>query len=747
LLLFGLTLFASACLLFTSEFMFAKMVLPLLGGTPAVWTTCVLFFQAMLLVGYAYAHWSAQRLSVQRQVFVHVGVVLASVLFLPIRITSGCVPPHSANPVLWLLQFMLISIGMPFFAVSTTAPVLQRWFARTDHPAAGDPYFLYAASNAGSLAGLIGYLLLVEPRLTLRQQSLGWTAGYALLALMTIASSRVVLRSIGSHAKRIAQAVTPIAPISIARKLRWLGLAFAPSSLMLGLTAYATTDIAAVPLLWAIPLAIYLTTFIFAFSRRAIPREDHPIRLLSLVVLILTLALPKMLLSGYWELLLHLVRYAAVALVCHRKLADDRPPVQYLTVFYLLIAGGGALGGVLNGLIAPVVFRSVAEYPLVMLLACVLCLTPAGRSSSVEASDPRPSKPIVRRDVLWLSAIVITALAALAIEYVFGLYWYRLLCVGIAALLVLMCYALVRRPAMFGVALAIVLALSGIDLGDNQHPMYQARSFFGVIRVMNERSAGVHEFYHGTTLHGDQYMLPAMRRFSTSYYSSAGPTGQTFNVAASRNRNMKVAVLGLGAGTLAAYAEKGQSFAFYEIDPAVSRVATDERYFTYLSDARKRGADVRIIPGDGRLTLADAPDGCYDLIFLDAFSSDSVPVHLLTTEAVRVYLRKLRRGGILSFNISNRYLDLEPLMAELADSAGLVCLLGENRSFGNFALCKGKCDATWVIMARDVKDLGAIATDHRWRRARHKSGIRVWTDDYSDILQMLSKPHQSRRPS
>lgn len=740
MLLFGLTLFLGACLLFTSEFMFAKMVLPLLGGTPAVWTTCVLFFQAMLLAGYAYAHWSASRLSVRRQVFVHVGLVLVSILFLPIRITSGCVPPHSANPVLWLLQFMLISIGMPFFAVSTTAPVLQRWFARTDHPAAGDPYFLYAASNAGSLAGLIGYLLLVEPRLTLREQSLGWAVGYALLALMIMASSRIVLRSIGSHTKRIAQAATPAAPISTARKLRWLGLAFVPSSLMLGLTSYATTDIAAVPLLWAIPLAIYLATFILAFSRRSIPGKDIAIRLLSLVVLILTLALPKMLLTEYWELLLHLIRYAAIALVCHQKLADDRPPVQHLTFFYLLIAGGGALGGVLNGLIAPVVFRSVAEYPLVMILACALCLTPTGRRTSAEASDLRLSEPIVRRDVLWLAGVVSTALTVLAIEYVFGLYWYRLLCIGIAALLVLMCYALVRKPAMFGVALAIVLALSGIDLNDNRHPLYQARSFFGVIRVVNDRARGMHELYHGTTLHGAQYMLPTMRRLSTSYYSSAGPTGQTFNLVGGRRRNMKVAVLGLGVGTLATYAEKGQSFAFYEIDPAVSRVATDDRYFTYMSDARKRGADVRIIPGDGRLTLADAPDGSYDLIFLDAFSSDSVPVHLLTTEAIRVYLRKLCPGGILSYNISNRYLDLEPLMAELADSAGLVCLLGTNRSFGNYALSNSKCDAMWVIMARDAKDLGTIATDRGWRRARHKSGIRVWTDDYSNILQMLGKP-------
>lgn len=740
LLIFGLTLFLSACLMFTSEFMFAKMVLPLLGGTPAVWNTCVLFFQAVLLAGYAYAHWSASVLSVRRQAFIQAGLVLIPILLLPIRIPNGWMPPHASTPIFWLLRLMLVSVGLPFFAVATTAPVLQRWFARTDHPAAHDPYFLYAASNVGSLTGLIGYLLFIEPRFTLREQSRAWELGYLLLAIMVAVSALLMLRSVRTAPEvtpREREAKTTETRIPTGRWLKWLGLAFVPSSLMLGLTTYATTDVAAVPLLWSIPLAIYLITFIIAFSRRSPLRGRLAVKSLSVLLLIQVLVVQKVGLPTYWELLLHLSTFFTAAMACHQMLANDRPPPRYLTGFYLVMAVGGALGGVFNGLIAPMVFRSITEYPLVLGIACVLCLTHTGT----------PTQPLNRQDILRLLAIAVIAAAVIGLEDVFGIYYYGLLCAGLSGLLVLMCYPLARKPVAFGTAIAVVLLLSGMNLSDNRRPLYQCRSFFGVIRVQEDRAEGVHELYHGTTIHGSQYTMPGLRRIPTSYYSSDGPVGQAYGVLEARNPRMSVAVIGLGAGALAAYAQKGQSFTFYEIDPAMAQVASNEAYFTYLADARGQGANVRVVLGDGRLTLADAPDGSYDFILLDAFSSDSVPVHLLTGEALGLYLRKLRPGGIIAYNISNRFLNLEPLMADLAADGGLSCVVGNSKWFGAYALTKGRREAVWTLMARNDKDLGKIRYDRRFHLPQRDPGLRVWTDDYSNVLQLLVKPasHPARR--
>lgn len=740
---FGFTLFLSAFLLFLAELMFAKMVLPLLGGTPAVWNTCMLFFQAALLAGYAYAHWMTSKHRPRRQALIHAALVLAPIVLLPIRVPSRWIPPSEGSPIPWLLALMLVSVGLPFLAVSTTAPVLQRWFARTNHPAAHDPYFLYAASNVGSLLGLVGYLVVIEPRLTIAGQARAWAYGYVLLVSLIGLCAWIMLRS---HAEaphsRESQSPEPTvvpSPIPLIRKVRWIGLAFVPSSLMLGLTTYATTDIAAVPLLWAVPLAVYLITFILAFARRSYVPQNVLIRALPMLALIQAIMLPVANLPFQKTIPIHLLTFFIVALLCHRALADDRPPVEHLTIFYLLMAAGGVLGGVFNSIVAPLVFRSVVEYPLVLVLACVLCTKPRTEgATSRSALSPRPAFGLY-------DALLPACIAGLALLLTHAARSYHLadspkLLTSAMGLLVLACYTLSERPVRFGLALAAVLLIVGVTPRNKGWNMHQERSFFGVVRVMDDPVNMLHKLYHGTTLHGAQFTCHDLACTPTSYYSPSGPLGQVMLLAGRRYRRMNVGAIGLGAGGVTAYAKAGQSFTFYEIDPVVERIAEDTRYFTFLSDARKRGAHVNVVLGDGRLTMAKARDGGYDLIILDAFSSDSIPVHLLTREALRLYLRKLAKHGVITLNISNRYLDLELLVSSLAADAGLVAFVQNDTSVAPRDFKHGKVPSTWAVFAHEEADLGALPLNRRWHRARPRPGLRVWTDDYSNILQVLYRP-------
>ncbi len=737
--IFGFTLFLSALLLFLAELMFAKIVLPLLGGTPAVWNTCMVFFQAALLAGYAYAHWLTSRVTTRRQTLIHTALMLAPTLLLPIGVPQRWVPPAEGNPVPWLLALMLVTVGPPFVAVSTTAPVLQRWFARTSHPAANDPYFLYAASNAGSLMSLAGYLIVIEPHLTIAEQARVWAYGYVLLALLVGACAWIMLRS--PNADSVTDDTLQIgpsrvrSPIPLGRRVRWLGLAFMPSSLMLGFTTYATTDIASVPLLWSIPLAIYLATFILAFSRRSLLHKELLVRALPMLVLIQTIMLPAAHLPFAKAIPIHLLTFFVTALLCHRELADDRPPVEHLTMFYLIVATGGVLGGMFNGILAPMVFRSVLEYPLILVLTCVLCLKPSVATQSRQpAYSSRRAYGIY--DILLPACIAGLTLALNWTALALNLDRSPQLMASIMGLVVLACYPLADRPVRFGLALAAVLIV-GINPGGMGLLMHQERNFFGVIRVVGDAGGALHKLYSGTTLHGSQWTSSALYDSPTSYYSPIGPLGQVMHVANTQSPQMKVGTIGLGVGGVCAYAKAGQSFTFYEIDPAVERVAENTGYFTYLARARKRGADVRVVLGDGRLAMSKSPDGAYDLIILDAFSSDSIPVHLLTREALQLYIRKLREHGIITVNVSSRHLDLEPLVSALAADAGLVAFIRRDTRVVRREIDLGRTPSVWAVFARDEADLGNLPLRPGWHRAKARPGMRVWTDDYSNILQVL----------
>ena len=719
-LVFGLALFTSAALLFWVQPLIAKMLLPLLGGAPSVWNTCMVFFQALLLAGYAYSLLISQRLSLRNQAIVHAILLLAAALVLPFGISNRLLSwlPTQSSPILWLLATLFVTAGPPFLLVSATAPLLQRWFSHTSHKSARDPYFLYAISNAGSMLALLAFPLLFEPTFTVRTQSVIWAVGYAGLVVIIIACALLLNRSRATSAATELALDETVEPIGTLKRLEWTLLAFVPSSLMLGVTTYIATDVASVPLIWIIPLALYLLTFIVAFARTQILTPW--IVSLSLPFVLVTLGAFRIVnapVSVWLTILLHLVLFFVAALVCHQRLAQSRPHVSKLTEYYLWIAVGGALGGAFNALLAPLIFPAPFEYPIAIVLACML---------RPPTSQERNGGKLVL--VLFpLCIFVITFVLSLFVPG-FGLSLkYE---DGVVLLTpLLLCFVLgFQRPIAFGLGIAAVMLGAMIHLDAGNETLFTERNFFGVWRVTNNSSQDLRRLYHGSTIHGVQLIGPGRECEATSYYHREGPVGQIFDVYNAKPGKLPVAVTGLGSGTLATYSTAGQQFDIYDIDPAAVRIASDPRLFTFLSNCTQ--GSYRVILGDARLQLREAPNGHYGLIMMDAFSSDSVPAHLLTSQALDLYLAKLAPDGIVAFHISNRYLNLEPLLSGLSRRAGLSAFI--RRDGGG--ILAGKYSSLWVVMARNDGALGGIANDLTWGRLQ---GDVVWTDDFSNILSVL----------
>lgn len=764
--LFALVLFVSAGLLFLLQPMAAKMILPKFGGTPAVWNTSMLFFQAGLLAGYAYAHASTARLGARRQAGLHVlllvlGLAAVPLVTLPIAWARDWAPPPTMHPVLPLLGLLLASVGVPFFIVSTTAPLLQRWFATTGHPAGKDPYFLYAASNAGSFLALLAYPLWVEPLLPLRAQGRFWMIGYGLLAVLVAACAVVVRRTApqGYRATPKARAAgngwaqsarkEAMAP---GRRARWVALAFVPTSLMLGVTTYITTDVAPVPLLWVLPLGLYLLSFVFAFAR--LPERVHRLTTVLLpgfLLLLLLLILPEEPRPVWLFIGLHLIALFVIALYCHGELARDRPPVEGLTGYFMWVSVGGVLGGLFNAVVAPLAFSVIVEYPLFATLACLLD-APVGRDRA---------RPVTRG----MAAILLGVAAGLLLlgAYVYGGAWGALslgrLSVGMLGLLMaaaaVSCWLAVSRrcarPTRLGLGVGVVMAgwlvYGGIYSPVLGRVVFRGRSFFGVHRIYEDPRKRFFHLLHGGIIHGFQPLAhdgrPAAHPPATGYYHPSGPIGQVFEEFNREPSQMPVAVVGLGAGGLAAYGQPRQEFVFYEIDPAIERLARDPRYFTYLRDCPTK---CRVILGDARLSLIKAPEHHYGLLVVDAFSSDAIPVHLLTREALQLYLRKLAPDGLLAFHVTNRYLNLEPIMRALAADAGLCCWIRADlmhngqrvdaRTYREY-LVEGRQPSTWMLLARRSRNMGRLAGDRRWKLLPGPGRGPVWTDDFSNLLGAL----------
>jgi len=730
--LFALTLLVSASLLFCVQPMIAKMILPLLGGSPSVWNTCMVFFQAMLLGGYAYAHSATVSLGVRRQAVLHLGLLAVPLLVLPFVITADAVRSLSpdANPTGWLLALLLTSVGLPFFVVATTAPLLQMWFAETGHPSGKDPYFLYGASNFGSIVALLGYPVLMEPNLRLAQQSMVWAVGYGALAALTLTCAVVVLRAPRGLPRAVDRPAIVAAPGSprFRQRLSWVALAFVPSSLLLGVTTYLSADVAAVPLLWVIPLALYLLTFVLAFSKRGTLPLLGMGRAMRLVIVVLVVVICL----GTVQVIfipLHLLMFFLAAMVCHGELARRRPSVRHLTEFYLAISVGGVLGGVFNALVAPVVFDRVVEYPLAITLAC---LALPGVASG---PGPRGLKARTLDFALPLALGIIVLAARLRLGDQPALAWSP----GDIKMKVLYglggvaCFTFAERPLRFALGIAALLA-TGMLMSHGQ-VLLRERSFFGTIRVIRAEPGPYHQLIHGNTLHGQQSLDPARGREPLTYYHRTGPIGQVFDVYDTRADRLNVAIVGLGTGSLAAYARPGQRWTFYEIDPSVARIANNPAYFTFLRDCRASAWEV--VLGDARLRLRAAPEHDYGLIVLDAFSSDAVPVHLLTREAIDLYRSKLAPDGIIAFNISNRYLDLTSVVGALARAQGLVCRVRQDLQLSPDDQRIGKSSSIWAIMANHEAALGPLAEHPAWVVPRASRREAAWMDDFSSILEHL----------
>lgn len=718
---FAVVLFLSAALMFWLEPLVARQLLPRLGGSPAVWTTCVLFYQLALLAGYGLAY-ALTRFAPQRaQVLAFAALLAVAALGLP---PEAVAPDSGERRLEWrLLAALVVSVGPAFLALGACAPLLQSWIARTGHPA---PYAFYAASNGGSLLGLLAYPLLLEPGLGLARQGVAWSAGFAALAALALPCLAVAWRSGGPRIRPLEAGPPP------AHTLRalWLVLAAVPASLVLGITAHVSTDVAAVPLLWVVPMAIYLATYALAFAPgRWLPWRGAARWLpLAVVTWLIAWAMeathPAALVVG-----LDLLLLALVASACHGRLAALRPAAGRLTEYYLFLGLGGAVGGIVNALVAPVLFSSLAELPLVVALACLL--VPARRDEGARSSR--------LRDV---SLGLLPGVAALGLVWAPGLPSEgparRAATIGLPALL---CYTLSAHPLRFGVGVAGVLLASLRDESVHGTTLVRRRSFFGVHRVIRRGGPDeppVHALRHGTTEHGRQRVEPGSGRpveprTALAYYHRLGPLGDLFD---RPDRFSHVVVVGLGAGAIAAYAEPGSRMVFLEIDSVVSELALDPRLFSYLEAARRRGADVTVAPGDARLSLAEG-DERFDLLVLDAFGSDSIPVHLLTREALALYASRLRAGGLLALHVSSRTLDLAPVVARLAGELGLAAVMRRDLDVSPDESARtGRWPSIWIAIAADGASLERLRRSG-WRPLHAAPDEPLWTDDHTPLLRAL----------
>jgi SAM-dependent methyltransferase len=713
--LFGTTAFVGAGLLFVVQPLIAKLILPSYGGSATVWSTSSLFFQVLLLMAYAYAHWSTSRLGPAWQPKAHLVVLLLPLVALPLAIPSDAAPSADASPVLWLLRTLVLVIGLPFAVVATTGPLLQRWYSWGDHRRSEDPYFLFAASNLGSFGGLLAYPLLIEPHLTLASQRSWWSGGFFVFVALTATCALSVRRSSRPAREQVGAGLT--ARPGRAQVLRWTALAFLPSSLMLGVTSHISTDVAAIPLLWVVPLAIYLATFVLAFARtsRVPPKRVTQVAVATAFAVAVT-SLQAGSLGISLAIGLNLVMLALVAYAAHARLAAERPSTEHLTGYYMVVATGGALGGLLNGLVAPVVFDRVLEYSLALMLVPLLLLGLRGGPGS-ERTRPVVTKR-VRAAGVSIGYLLVPLVLALTLWS--DAPWVRtalLTCLAIAV-----GWGLAHLPKVM--ILALVLFFIVGQIGGNGEVLERSRTFFGSYTVYEQD--GMHRLIHGTTLHGTQFLDASRRRTPTTYYSASGPLGDVFTP-----EQQNVAVVGLGTGTVAAYGRQGQTMTFFEIDPEIVRMARDPRLFSYLADS---AATIETVVADGRLGIAKAEPGSFDMVVLDAFSSDSIPVHLLTEEAISSYVDRLAPGGLLLVHISNRVFDLEPVLAGAAERLGLAAVT----RFGGDDGVDGATPSEWVALGRDASDVARLAALPGWRELGPRQ-VR-WTDDYSSILTVLDQP-------
>ncbi len=733
--IYTLCVLVSAFLLFQIQPIMAKLILPWLGGSPAVWQTVMLFFQLLLLGGYLYVHLTHKYMSLRAQTITHLIVLLAALFFLPITLHTDLGFAGTDRPITWLLLALLYSVSLPFFVLSASAPLLQRWFAELPDPSAHNPYFLYSASNLGSLLALLGYPFIIEPLLGVSNQLLAWTGLFLIFASLMFLCVRMV-RKHGTGHITIPQleTLTATPPPTLSRRLHWLLLAFIPSSLMLGVTTYLTTDIAAVPLLWVIPLALYLFSFVLCFANGMPGVRWATLAFPAILIIVIYMTRIQAQESPLILLLIHLSIFFVVCMGCHGQLASKKPSVTHLTEYFVWMSLGGALGGMFNALIAPAIFTNEIEYFCVMLIA-IFFLIPIPRTLKYKTLLIDIALPVVifisitgmlvNPDTLPLPDAVRHFIAqpikSPVLQNIFFLIVFTL-AAGAT-------YRFARAlPIGFFLCCATMLFISPIKEEADYRLLFQTRNFYGISSVMYRKDDNVNIYRHGTTLHGLQSQDKDLKLTVTSYYA---PLNQLIAAIPQSLRSMPMAITGLGAGTLTCLATPGQELDLYEIDRAVVQIATDPALFTYMRDCP---GVKNIIVGDARIKLQEADNARYGLMLMDAYTSDSLPVHLMTKEALALYLQKLRPEGIIAFHISNRNLDLKPILANLAVDADLIAYEKMLKPKEVNRLYKR---SQWVIMTRAPEHFGDLNPDKNGWKRLEKNDMRLWTDDFSNIVSIF----------
>jgi len=665
--LFGAAIFLSAFLLFSLEPLIAKIILPWFGGSAAVWATCLVFYQVALLAGYLYAELTTRFLAPRGQTTLHILLLLSSLALLPIGPPLRWKPGVSSDPALLILEMLAAAIGLPFLALSATTPLLQAWLAAGGETA---PFRFFAVSNFASLLALIAYPLAFEPLLDVSAQRWIWSAAYLLFAVLAGAAAWL---SSGA-AQRIPAQYPPSEKIPALRKLAWFALSACGAMLLLSVTNHIDANVAAVPLLWVLPLAVYLLTFVLTFGARSLYTQGVWLRILAFALGILAYAIFNI---NFVEAIqvsvpIFLAGLFACCMFCHGELNRLRPGARNLTGFYLTIAAGGAAGAVFVGLIAPRIFNGVYELPL---------------------------------------ALCVTALLAFALTWLDGRWPLRALWIAVSVCMVIV---LVRNVRAYR---ASALSLR--------------RSFYGSLRVVQSRPGPLQyrTLYHGVIAHGEQYLLPPLRRRATTYYGPDSGIGIVLRECAPSPK--RVAIVGLGVGTIAAYGKTGDTFRFFEINPQVIDAA--QALFFYL---RETQAHPEIVLGDARLSIERDASPPFDVLALDAFSGDAIPVHLLTREALAIYRKHLKPDGVLAFNVSNNYLDLAPVVRELADAVGYQAVLVRNHENDDDLLLA----ADWVLVTNNPAVLGNEAVKIHSQPIAPRTGLRPWTDTYSSLLPILKTP-------
>ncbi|MCH7806124.1 MAG: fused MFS/spermidine synthase [Proteobacteria bacterium] len=719
------TIFLSALLVFWLEPLYSKMLLPAFGGAPTVWIAALMFFQAVLLVGYVYSHIIIKIKGSLRQGFIHLAFAASAFYFLPPAVTDANIAAIAEAPLWTVLEMLVVGIAVPIIVLSATAPLVQHWFSLSGHKNAHDPYFLYAASNAGSLGALLAFPLLFEPVMTISQQSDIWSVIFIAAILLLFLCSFLVRKGKSPAAGFARGRDADKAGTFESRDKAWvIMLAAVPASLLSGVSLAITTDIAAVPLLWVVPLMVYLGTFILAFAGiKVLPGNSlrTSIGIIMIPASFLILFGPGFFTSSglntYAMIGLLLLVQFTLSLACHQELYRRRPYIGHLTKYYVAIAIGGLAGGFFNAVVAPQVFSGVAELPIALVLALIL-------SQQSDEIITLAKKPIVKTGLVTALVFMLTLGV---IDYFSG-------DIGAANVLAALCIAafIVTPYPKVQAALLGLVFFAGNILLNNEDRLLQKRSFFGVIEVVDFEEGQLRRMKHGTTNHGVQSLVEENVLAPLAYYGSASPAADIFRTFEKELLGKTIGVIGLGAGSLACYRTPTQRWVFYEIDPAVVRIATDPNYFTFLSGC---APDADILVGDGRLNIISG-DERFDLIILDAFTSDSIPVHLLTIEAFRDYLLHLKEGGLILVHITNRHLDLSLLFGAIARDLGLFAAFGESA----YKRTVGEEPSNWVVMARGEDQLAPLFEPDRdfpWRRLGARDGVKSWTDDFSNILTFI----------